>query len=106
MSISRSDLQGLSQKYILDVMQNEINIFTNYITTEVVAKATKGFKGIRFPFLKEGLPIEHNHNGLLNKHDPGPIPRNYIPYILDKLNLIFDDVDIVCSDTHLVIGWS
>jgi len=106
MSISRTDLQGLSQRYNLDVMQHEITIFTNYIAGEVVEKAKKGFKGVRFPLLKAGLPIEHNHRGLLNKHDPGPIPRDYLPYIIDKLNLTFDDVDIVCLETHLLVAWN
>ena len=106
MSISRADLQGLSQKYTLDGMQQEIDIYTNYIAAEVVAKAKKGFKGIRFPLLKAGLPIEHDHRGLLNKHDPGPIPRDYLPFIVDKLNLTFDDVDIVCLETHLLVGWN
>jgi hypothetical protein len=88
-------------------MQHEIMIFTNYIAGEVVAQAKKGSKGVRFPLLKAGLPIEHDHRGLLNKDYPGPIPRNYLPYIMDKLNLTFHDVDIVvCLDNHLLISWN
>lgn len=106
MSISRGDLQDLSHKYSNDIMQNEITIFTNFIAGEVVAQAKKGFKGVRFPLLKEGLQIEHNHFGLLNKHDPGPIPRQYLPYISDKLDLTFNDVDVVCLESHLLVSWN
>jgi hypothetical protein len=74
---SRSDLKAMGQAYSDAVKEREIELFTRYIADGVVTYAKKGVTSIRFPLLEKKANIAHGFDGLLNKHDPGPIPITY-----------------------------
>lgn len=95
----------MNEDYTSLVAQNEIGIYTKYITDHVIMKATVGGKRIAFEVLPSGLPICHDAKGLLNKEDPGPIPEIYMDRILQKLGKIFPDTEILVVDGKMFLRW-
>ena len=72
---TKEDLKTLNEDYTSLVENNEIVIFTKYITDCVVKLAVVGKNKIAFDILPKAFPICHDTKGLLNKEDPGPIPE-------------------------------
>jgi hypothetical protein len=103
---SRSDLKEMGQAYGDAVKEPEITLFTRYIADGVITYAKKGVTSIRFPILEKKVNIAHGFDGLLNKHDPGPIPITYMYDILCRLQELFPDIDLVVEEKHLLISWT
>ena len=103
---SRSELRELGQAYGDAVKEREIELFSRYIADGVVTYAKKGVTKIRFPILEKKVNIAHGFDGLLNKHDPGPIPITYMYDILCRLQELFPDIDLVVEEKYLLIAWT
>ena len=103
---SRSYLKEMGQAYGDAVKEREIVIFYRYIADGIITYAKKGVTHIRFPILEKGVNIEHGFDGLLNKHDPGPIPITYMYDILCRLQEMFPDIDLVVEEKYLLIAWT
>ena len=103
---SRSDLKAMGQAYSDAVKEREIELFTRYIADGVVTYAKKGVTSIRFPLLEKKANIAHGFDGLLNKHDPGPIPIMYMYDIICRLQDLFPDIDLVVEEKYLLIAWT
>ena len=102
---TKEDLKNLNEDYTSLVEDNEINIFTKYITDCVVKLAAIGRNKIAFEILPKAFPICHDTKGLLNKEDPGPIPEIYMDRILKKLAKIFPDTEIFVVDVKMYLRW-
>jgi len=95
----------MNDDYTSLVANNEIGIFTKYITDCVILKATVGGKVLSFSTLPKACPITHDSKGLLNKEEPGPIPEIYMEQILRKLEKIFPDTEIIIADGKMYLRW-
>ena len=102
---TKEDLRNLNDDYTSLVAENEIGIFTKFITDCVVQKAVVGDNKIIFDVLPRGFPIRHDPQGLLNKEDPGPIPEIYMNRILKKLSKIFPDTEIFVVEKNMYMRW-
>jgi hypothetical protein len=102
---TKEDLKNLNDDYTSLVENNEISIFTKYITDCVVKLAVIGKNKIAFDILPKAFPICHDTKGLLNKEDPGPIPEIYIDRILMRLGKIFPDTEIFALEKNLYLRW-
>ena len=102
---TKEDLKNLNEDYTNLISENEIGIFTKYITDCVIMKATIGVKRIAFEILPKAFPICHDSKGLLHKEDPGPIPEIYLDRILKKLSKIFPDTEIFIVEKNMYLRW-
>jgi hypothetical protein len=102
---TKEDLKNLNEDYTSLVAENEIGIFTKYITDCVVKMAAIGRNKIAFEILPKAFPICHDTKGLLNKEDPGPIPEIYMNRILKRLGKIFPDTEIFALEKNLYLRW-
>jgi hypothetical protein len=53
------------------------------------------------PFFAQPGP----HNGILNKHNPGPIPVTYVDEVINRLRYFFPDTDFAIGDKYLFVNW-
>jgi hypothetical protein len=102
---TKEDLKTMNEDYTSLVAENEIGIYTKYITDHVILKATVGGKALMFDVLPKVFPVTHDSKGLLNKEDPGPIPEIYMDRILQKLYKIFPDTEILVVDGKMYLRW-
>ena len=102
---TKEELNLMGQDFVEAVVQNEVTIFVNYISCIVIGEATINNKRVVLPVLSKGTNIMHDHNGLLDKKNPGPIPEIYLDRILKSLNKIFPDIDIIVISGKMIIEW-
>jgi hypothetical protein len=102
---TKEDLKTMNDDYTSLVANNEIGIFTKYITDCVILKATVGGKVLSFSTLPAACSITHDSKGLLNKEEPGPIPEIYMEQILRRLEKIFPDTEIIIADGKMYLRW-
>ena len=102
---TKEELNLMGQDFVEAVSQNEVSIFVNYISHIVIGEAAINNKRIVLPVLPKGVNIMHDHNGLLDKKNPGPIPEIYLDRILQSLNKIFPDIDIIIISGKMIIEW-
>lgn len=101
---TKEDLKTMNDDYTSLVANNEIGIFTKYITDCVILKATVGGKVLSFNVLPKACPITHDSKGLLDKENPGPIPEIYLDRIMNKLTKIFPDTEIIVAE-KMYLRW-
>jgi hypothetical protein len=102
---TKEDLKTINKDTDL-IAENEINIFTKYITECVLTFAYNGEKTLDFPVLSENHLISHGSNGCLSKTEPGPIPMIYMDRIITKLTKIFPDTDIMVVGNTMNLSWA
>jgi hypothetical protein len=102
---TKEELNLMGQDFVEAVSQNEVSIFVNYISHIVIGEAELNNKRVVLPVLPKGVNIMHDHNGLLDKKNPGPIPEIYLDRILQSLNKIFPDIDIIVINGKMIIEW-
>ena len=103
---TREVLQEMGRDYANAVIDNETNIFVKYIGQGILKHASLGTKKIHSPIAKSSEPIHRLSNGNLNRHDPGPIPKNYVEEVIRKLQIFFPDTEFMPGDEFLLINWS
>ena len=103
---SRADLKNSGRAYADAVKDREVTIFTRYIADGIITYAQKGLETIKFPMLEKFHGIAHGVDGLLNKHDPGPIPDIYIEEIVARLRFYFPDTDFAFNEKFLYVSWA
>jgi hypothetical protein len=103
---TRELLQEMGRDYADAVINNETNIFTKYIGQGILKHAALGEKKIYFPIANYSGPIQRLSNGNLNRYDPGPIPRVYLPDVIRKLQVFFPDTEFMPGDDFLWVNWS
>jgi hypothetical protein len=99
-------LRDMQAEYKDTVEENEIRIFTNYITECILECANMGKNQMSLPVLKKGVLISHMSNGLLDRYEPGPIPQVYMIQILQNLKIKFPDTEIKVTETAMLFDWS
>ena len=102
---TRELLQEMGRDYADAVINNETNIFTKYIGRGILKHAALGEKKIYFPIANYSGPIQRLSNGNLNRYDPGPIPRVYLPDVIQKLQVFFPDTEFISGDDFLWVNW-
>ena len=103
---SRADLKESGRAYADAVKEREITIFTRYITDGIITYAGKGLVDIHFPLLERYENLKHSSDGILNRHDPGPIPVIYIDEVVDRLRYLFPDTDFAIGKSFLFVSWA
>jgi hypothetical protein len=103
---TREQLQQMGQDYADAVIDNETNIFVKYIGQGILKYAALGQKKIYFPLAKYSGPINRLPNGNLNRYEPGPIPTQYLPDVIRKLQVFFPDTEFMPGDEFLWVNWS
>ena len=103
---TRADLKSLGHEYETAIKNREIDIYVKYVGEGILKYAKEGNKTIHFPMIRNILMVRRASDGLLNKHDPGPIPEAYISEVMMRLYEIFPDTDFVIQDMYLVVNWS
>lgn len=103
---TRADLKSLGHEYESAIKNREIDIYVKYVGEGILKYAKEGNKMIRFPMISNIFMVRRASDGLLNKHDPGPIPEEYVLEVIDLLSYTFPDTDFFIEDMHLVVNWS
>ena len=102
---TRAHLQELGNEYEAAVSTREIEIYSKYVGEGILAWAKKGVRRISFPILKKDHYATYSSQGILNKYDPGPIPHEHLPGVIDRGYQTFPDIDISVSVNHLNVSW-
>ena len=101
---TREVLQEMGKDYADAVTSHEIDLFVKYIGQGILKHASLGTKKIYFQLLSYGQPAYHLPNGNLNRYDPGPIPKAYLPEVIKRLRLSFPE--FMPGDEFLWVNWS
>lgn len=102
----RADLKESGRAYADAVKEREITIFTRYVADGIIKYAEKGLVSIQFPLLEKFQNIKHSSDGILNRHDPGPIPVTYVDEVVNRLRYLFPDTDFAIEKSFLFVNWS
>jgi hypothetical protein len=103
---TREHLQQIGKNYVDAVIDNETNIFVKYVGQGILKYAALGERKVYFPIADYSGPIQRLPNGNLNRYDPGPIPKTYLPEVIRKLQVFFPDTDFITGDKSLWINWT
>jgi hypothetical protein len=100
--IMRETLQYYAKDYENAVREFELSIYLNYIVWAIDKLARRGNTFYDHIVLhKNELAAHSAPGGLLDKSNPGSIPRVYLEPILELLKKKFPDSDITFTDARL-----
>ena len=106
MPITREELKASATEYHEHVRLYEISLFVAHLCRCIQIEAKSGKLRHVHPVLKPFDLLIRNPQGLIEKDNPGPIQRDYLPGVMNGLTEFFPDITVYFDGSQLIMEWS
>lgn len=106
MPITREELKASATEYHEHVRLYEISLFVAYLCRCIQVLAKNGNVRYAYPVLKPGMLLLRNPQGLIEKDNPGPIQRDFLPGVMNGLTEFFPGITVYFDGSQLIMEWS
>ena len=115
MPITRGELKASATEYHEHVRLYEISLFVAHLCRSIQVQARNGNLRHVHPVLKPFDLLIRNPQGLIEKDNPGPIQRDFLPGVMNGLTEFFPGISLYIDDpdtnlylekSYLIMEWS